>query len=75
MDPKEQFMHKMAALAAEIPEEMLDQEIYQKYARDVKGGIIAGRACMSSVSELQEKMALAQQVRASQRPTLEALLG
>ena len=49
-------MEKLAALASQIPDEALDEEILAKYARDMVGGIIAGQACVATMDEIEGKL-------------------
>lgn len=59
MEAKEQFIHKIASVVADIPEDKLDKEIYAKFAKDVTGGVVAGRSFIATVDDVNDKMKLA----------------
>ena len=56
MQASEVVQEKLAALASQIPDEALDEEILVKHARDMVGGIIAGQACVATMDEIEDKL-------------------
>ena len=63
MEPKDIFMQKIASVVADIPGDAIDQEIYTKFAKDVTGGVIAGRSFIHTTDDIDSKIKLAQRAK------------
>lgn len=63
MDPKNQFINKIASVVADIPGDALDRGVYTKFAKDRIGGVVAGRSFIATADDIESKIKLAHRIK------------